>query len=125
MSLSSYGTYGEDFDEDLTPQQKKWLADAETAQSTGGQIGATAGSILGTAATALIPGAQFLAPIAGPAAGAIGSFIGQSIGGAIGQDSANKYQKSREESLAKLNAKNDKFNRVNQLLGSWNRVTGF
>lgn len=115
--MSLLGDYS-DIDEELTPEERKLLEDAEGMQQFGGATGSAIGTALGTAAS-FIPALTPFAPLIVPAAGAIGGWAGGMIGGEQARKAAEKYEKLREERLKPLQERQRRLATLNQLAGDF------
>lgn len=105
-------------DTDLTPDERRFLAQAESGKHYG-EYGQAAGNILG-AATGLIPVVgPAIATVASPVLGKIGSLIGEKIGGDQTAHAEKQLQLSQQYRNQPEIDKAERMKAVNQLLGQW------
>ena len=105
-------------DTELTPEERKWLAQAESGKNFG-EYGKNIGTAVG--------GATAFIPVVGPAVSAVATPILSQIGSLIGSDIGNKQvQKAEKQLQLSQEFKNKKeieqaerMQAVNQLLGQW------
>lgn len=109
--------------EDMTDEERRWWEEAASAQQSYTAGGATAGGILGSAASA-IPVLTPFAPAIVPAATALGSFLGSKFGGTKAEEARKKAEESRAARLEGINKQSDRLARISEVAGPWLRVRG-
>lgn len=115
--------YNPDMDVELTPEEKRWMKEAEgagTYDEWGGLIGG------GVTTAGLLAAAPFtggttaaLIPVLAPLAGQLGSAIGGEIGKGTAEEASRKLEKSIEERQKPIIQKQERLSAINQLLGNW------
>lgn len=126
MAYSQYSSY-DDLEEEITPEERKLLQDAEGMGQFGAATGSAVGTGLGTAAALGLGISGVGAPLAGlavPAGSALGGWLGGMIGGEQAKSAAEKYEKLRAARMKPLEERQRKMAMLNEMVSPWLNVRG-
>lgn len=122
MAISNYE---DDPELEMTEEERRLLAEAEGAGTTGTSIGGAIGTGVGAVGGALLglpTGGALSAPLAGVGAGvggALGTAAGSLIGNWMGGESAKKFEDMRAARLKNAEGRARKMKNINELVGPW------